>query len=109
MSILSYRIPHTPISPNPDAEFYDMSHLRRGKAYIFNHEKFDNSQRMDKLNRRYGTAKDRDRLAKILTDLLFEVTCFNDLTATCVKEELCLCKFSSYVMSLTILRKKLFH
>ena len=80
-----------------------MSHMRRGKAYIFNHEQFDNSQRIEKLSRRYGTANDRDRLDKILTDLLFEVKLFDDLTANRVKEELCRCKFLSFFVSSIIL------
>ena len=77
--------------------------MRRGKAYIFNHEQFDNSQRIEKLRRRYGTANDRDRLDKILTDLLFEVKLFDDLTANRVKEELCRCNFLSFFVSSIIL------
>lgn len=60
-----------------DAEDYFMGHAKRGKAYIFNHEYFNANL---ELNPRPGTNKDRDDLRKILRELDFDVTLFNDLT-----------------------------
>lgn len=60
-----------------DSETYNMNHLKRGKAYIFNHEHFIPNLR---LKTRTGSAKDRDNLYLRLRNLDFEVSLFNDLT-----------------------------
>ena len=59
-----------------DATHYNMSHRRRGKAYIFNHMDFDPVQQ---LKARNGTNADRDNLRVCLRQLDFEVEVFNDL------------------------------
>ena len=59
-----------------DATHYNMSHRRRGKAYIFNHMHFDPVQQ---LKARNGTDADRDNLRVCLRQLDFEVEVFNDL------------------------------
>merc|ERR1712071_549788 len=60
-----------------DSEIYNMNHLKRGKALIFNHENFNPNL---ELKARLGSAKDRDNLYMRLRDLDFEVSFFNDLT-----------------------------
>jgi len=53
-----------------------MNHGRRGKALIFNHEKYK-QERM--LAPRYGTNLDRDELEKTLKSMNFDVNVYNDL------------------------------
>jgi len=60
-----------------DSENYNMNHLKRGKALIFNHENFNPNL---ELKSRSGSARDRDNLYMRLRDLDFEVSFFNDLT-----------------------------
>jgi len=60
-----------------DSETYNMNHLKRGRALIFNHENFNSNL---ELKSRSGSAKDRDNLYMRLRDLDFEVSFFNDLT-----------------------------
>ena len=60
-----------------DATHYNMSHRRRGKAYIFNHMHFDPVQQ---LKARNGTDADRDNLRVCLRQLDFEVEVFEDLS-----------------------------
>lgn len=60
------------------AEKYKMDHKRRGVALIFNHERF--FWHLALLDRR-GTCADRDNLQRRLSDLGFDVKCFNDLKA----------------------------
>ncbi|EFX74107.1 hypothetical protein DAPPUDRAFT_307426 [Daphnia pulex] len=60
-----------------DSEAYNMNHVKRGKACIFNHENFNPN--LD-LKPRAGTSKDRDNLYMRLRELDFDVTYFNDLT-----------------------------
>ncbi|GLV45905.1 Death related ICE-like caspase [Carabus blaptoides fortunei] len=57
----------------PHAEEYFMSHKRRGKAIILNHEHFD------KEDSREGTQIDVDRLTDVLSTLKFEVEVHKDL------------------------------
>ena len=59
-----------------DATHYNMSHRRRGKAFIFNHMHFDPVQQ---LKARNGTDADRDNLRVCLRQLDFEVEVYNDL------------------------------
>ena len=65
-----------PMPTEKDATHYNMSHRRRGKAYIFNHMHFDPVQQ---LKARNGTDADRDNLRVCLRQLDFEVEVFNDL------------------------------
>ncbi|XP_077671264.1 caspase-6 isoform X2 [Eretmochelys imbricata] len=55
-----------------------MNHRRRGVALIFNHEQF--FWHLTLPDRR-GTLADRDNLKRSLTELGFEVRCFDDLKA----------------------------
>ncbi|TFK00064.1 dual specificity protein phosphatase 4 [Platysternon megacephalum] len=57
---------------------YKMNHRRRGVALIFNHEQF--YWHLTLPDRR-GTLADRDNLKRSLTELGFEVRCFDDLKA----------------------------
>ena len=54
-------------------EEYKMDHKRRGKAIIFNHEKFEN------LEERSGTAVDVTVLRETYEALGFEVTVYHNL------------------------------
>ncbi|XP_033114146.1 caspase-6-like isoform X2 [Anneissia japonica] len=56
---------------------YDMSHAKRGKAVIFNHEDFHPNTQMP---RRRGTHHDVNNLKKQLTRLQFDVIVHQDLT-----------------------------
>ncbi|CAM2112843.1 unnamed protein product [Caretta caretta] len=62
---------------DPEAQ-YKMNHRRRGVALIFNHEQF--FWHLTLPDRR-GTLADRDNLKRSLTELGFEVRCFDDLKA----------------------------
>ncbi|XP_054845450.1 caspase-6 [Eublepharis macularius] len=62
---------------HPAAE-YKMNHKRRGLALIFNHERFYWHLTLPE---RRGTLADRDNLKRSLTELGFEVKCFDDLKA----------------------------
>ncbi|XP_063166711.1 caspase-6 isoform X2 [Candoia aspera] len=62
---------------DPSVE-YKMNHKRRGLALIFNHERFFWHLRLPE---RRGTLADRDNLNRCLTELGFEVKCFDDLRA----------------------------
>ncbi|XP_028598953.1 caspase-6 [Podarcis muralis] len=57
---------------------YNMNHKRRGLALIFNHERFFWHLTLPE---RRGTQADRDNLKRSLTELGFEVKCFDDLKA----------------------------
>ncbi len=76
-----------------DSEAYNMNHIKRGKACIFNHENFNPN--LD-LKPRAGTAKDRDNLYMRLRELDFDVTYFNDLTFNELNTEIMKCKYSPY-------------
>uniref|UniRef100_K1R808 Caspase-6 n=1 Tax=Magallana gigas TaxID=29159 RepID=K1R808_MAGGI len=78
------KVPVTYLKPNDPCcflqynntdEVYSMRRKRRGLVYLINNEKFDD------LPRRYGTEFDRDDLAKLFTDLYFEVIVYDNLTA----------------------------
>lgn len=56
--------------------YYNMDHKYRGKAIIFNHEKFE----MSDLPPRVGTENDCRDLQFSLNNLGFEVTSYVDLT-----------------------------
>uniref|UniRef100_A0A5F8GG94 Caspase-6 n=1 Tax=Monodelphis domestica TaxID=13616 RepID=A0A5F8GG94_MONDO len=66
------------IKPLDPAEQYKMDHKRRGVALIFNHERFFWHLTLPE---RRGTRADRDNLRQRLSDLGFEVNCFDDLKA----------------------------
>lgn len=65
-----------PMPTAKDAEFYNMDHRRRGKAFVFNHMNFD--PRLQ-LRPRNGTNCDRDNLRINLRQLDFEVEVYDDL------------------------------
>ncbi|XP_072480038.1 group XIIA secretory phospholipase A2 isoform X3 [Notamacropus eugenii] len=60
------------------AERYKMDHKRRGIALIFNHERFYWKLT---LQERRGTRADRNNLNRRLSNLGFEVNCYDDLKA----------------------------
>jgi len=59
-----------------DAQYYNMNHRKRGKAFVFNHMNFD--PRLQ-LKARNGTNCDRDKLRAVLRQLDFEVEVHDDL------------------------------
>lgn len=61
---------------NNTEEVYSMRRECRGLVYLINNEQF-----LTPLDDRIGTKFDRDNLKKLFTDLHFEVTVENDLTA----------------------------
>jgi len=65
-----------PMPTSKDAEFYNMNHKKRGKAFVFNHMNFD--PRLQ-LRPRNGTNCDRDNLRINLRQLDFEVEVYDDL------------------------------
>lgn len=68
---------------------YDMYHTKRGVAFIFNHEKFDDSN----LGRRYGTEVDAENLKKTFENLGFEVRLFNDQSVLEMRDILRKCEY----------------
>ncbi|XP_045139974.1 group XIIA secretory phospholipase A2 isoform X2 [Echinops telfairi] len=60
------------------AEKYRMDHRKRGIALIFNHERFFWKLTLPE---RRGTTADRENLRRRLSDLGFEVKCFDNLKA----------------------------
>ncbi|XP_032079909.1 caspase-6-like isoform X2 [Thamnophis elegans] len=62
-----------------------MKHKRRGLALIFNHERFCKCL---ELPERRGTHVDQDNLNRRLTELGFEVRCFDDLRKKEIKEKI---------------------
>jgi hypothetical protein len=66
----------------PDAEEYKMDHKKRGRAIIFNHEKYSN---LLKLDARTGTDTDKIVLKQRLEELKFEVDVFDDLTVADIR------------------------
>jgi len=65
-----------PMPTEKDASHYNMTHARRGRAFIFNHMHFE--PRMQ-LKQRNGTNCDRDNLRVCLRQLDFDVEVHNDL------------------------------
>lgn len=57
------------------ASEYNMKHLKRGMAIIFNHENFE----IPSLKSRAGTNVDCENLYQALTHLNFEVSLYKDL------------------------------
>lgn len=53
--------------------YYKMDHKKRGLAFIFNHQKFEECPE------RHGTKEDANLLTRTLEDLNFEVNVFTDL------------------------------
>jgi hypothetical protein len=74
-----------------DAEEYSMNHEKRGRAIIFNHEKY----RVVGLNlkERTGTNVDKIRLKQQFEKLKFDVVVFDDLTYDGIKENLTQSKY----------------
>lgn len=68
--------PSAPMPVHRESETYNMNHLRRGVAFIFNHMHFDPALGLKSRN---GTIADRDNLRATLRSLDFEVRVFNDL------------------------------
>ena len=67
-----------------DESFYHMRHARRGKALIFNQEKFLNLELMP----RNGTDKDALDLEKVLSRLRFDVQVYKDKKLGFIRREL---------------------
>lgn len=64
--------------------YYDISHVNRGVALIFNHTTFKDEKKTD----RNGTVKDALDLKAVLEGLKFDVTVHKDLKAVDVKNVL---------------------
>lgn len=64
------------------APYYKMNHSKRGLAYIFNHQKFEECPE------RHGTKQDVNRLTHTLSNLNFEVNVFTDLRYQDITEHL---------------------
>lgn len=69
----------------PDAEEYRMDHEKRGRAIIFNHEKYNPSLN---LTERSGTNTDKIILKQRFEKLKFEVDVYDDLTVADIKKHL---------------------
>lgn len=65
-------------------KYYNVSHLNRGMAIIFNHEIFDDKN----LDPRKGTNLDRDTLCDTLSKLQFLVKVFNNYRVAQIKKEI---------------------
>ena len=77
---------NTPIQvyAGKDETLYHMGHSRRGRALIFNQQRF---QRSD-LAEREGTEKDAQDLKNVLTKRGFDVRIYNDKTLSFIRKEL---------------------
>jgi hypothetical protein len=84
---------HTP-PVGPDAEEYKMDHEKRGRAIIFNHEKYSEPL---KLNERTGTNIDKIILKQRFEKLKFEVDVYDDLTVADIKKYLTESKYDCTV------------
>lgn len=71
-----------------DAEEYNMKHKRRGKAVIFNHDKFAN----DSAKPRVGSHVDVQSLEITYKALDFEVTTYNNLSHSEIRNVINACK-----------------
>jgi ketopantoate reductase len=70
-----------------DAEEYNMNHYRRGKAVIFNHDKFMIE------DPRNGSDVDVCNLTETFKSLGFEVICHNNLQLTDIQNVITNCKY----------------
>jgi hypothetical protein len=73
-----------------DAEEYNMNHDKRGRAIIFNHEKYREGLG---LNDRPGTHVDKICLKQRFENLKFDVEDFDDLTLIEIKTKLSQSKY----------------
>jgi hypothetical protein len=78
----------------PDAEEYKMDHEKRGKAIIFNHEKYSTPLNLPE---RTGTNTDKIILKQRFEKLKFEVDVYDDLTVADIKEHLSKSKYDHTV------------
>jgi hypothetical protein len=69
----------------PDAEEYRMDHEKRGRAIIFNHEKYN---ALLNLTERSGTNTDKIILKQRFEKLKFDVDVYDDLTVADIKKHL---------------------
>lgn len=74
-----------------DAPEYKMDCKKRGLAYIFNHEIFDEDTALEP---RLGTRTDCDNLEQTLKHLSFDVVVCNDLSYDEIQEKVEKCKYS---------------
>ena len=65
-----------------DADDYNMSHSRRGRALIINNDMFDNNF----ITPRKGSHVDVEKLESVFSDLEFEVTVFDNKTFQEIKK-----------------------
>lgn len=72
------------MSVDKDSAEYNMSHPRRGKAVIFNHDSFD----IDGINPRYGSDTDVKNLVQTFEGLGFQTVVHNNLTFNEIKTEI---------------------
>lgn len=73
----SRNVPIVDAPTDKDSLFYNMKHEKRGMAFIFNHENFEKTY----LNKRTGSAVDRNNLEEVLKKLGFEVEVYDNLTS----------------------------
>lgn len=71
-----------------ESEEYNMSHPRRGKAIIFNHDEFN----IDGINPRSGSGTDVKNLVQTYDGLGFETIVHTNLTFAQIKDEINKCK-----------------
>jgi len=75
------------------AQEYNMNHTRRGKAVIFNHDKFKNK------SPRHGSAVDVSVLTETYEALDFEVVVHENLKFTDIQNAINDCKFKQEVLN----------
>ena len=76
-----------------DAEEYNMNHKRRGKAVIFNHDKFQY------MSSRPGSTADVTALTETYKKLGFEVKKHQDLKRAAIQSVITECKFKQGVLN----------
>ena len=76
-----------------DAEEYNMNHKRRGKAMIFNHDKFKSE------DPRPGSDADVSALKETYEALGFEVIIHQNLIQSAILKALAECKFKQGVLN----------
>lgn len=75
---------------NQSSEAYKMDHLKRGYAYVFHHETFDDHLLLDQ---RADDNNLEKKLIDVLTRLNFEVKCFRDFKYEEIKTQVQSCKY----------------
>lgn len=82
------------MSVERDSNEYNMSHPRRGKAVIFNHDTFN----IDGINPRLGSDVDVKNLVQTYESLGFQSVVYNNLTFAEIKTEINNCESLSFLV-----------